>query len=211
MPYQTFRILNPYIFIVINTHPLVKPFDRRYLSFIDVFTTLFVAINKEFKVSLSQLLVIVFLNYPVTNLEMNHRNYNVDKNEIASLGASLRAIEPKLLKPCQQENTVKIWLQGGEPYFDIFLELKNEQIIWFQFTLRGKSLSWHIDNTKLQTGITNELSVDDVNFYAASKTINNDDVSDIEFINIVKSILQTRADEEIFAKALTLFTFTNNQ
>ncbi|MEA5554450.1 hypothetical protein VB713_26295 [Anabaena cylindrica UHCC 0172] len=142
---------------------------------------------------------------------MNHRNYIVDKKEIASLGASLRAIEPKLLKPCEQANTVKIWLQGGEPYFDIFLELKNEQIIWFQFTLRGKSLSWHNENAKLQTGVTNELSIDDVNFYSASKTINNDDISDIEFINIVKSILQTRADEEIFAKALTLFTFTNYQ
>jgi hypothetical protein len=137
---------------------------------------------------------------------MNPRNYILDDNEIKSLGKSLRAIEPKLLKPCQKENTEKIWLQGGEPYFDIFLELNQDELIWFQFTLRGKSLCWHIKNPRLQTGATNELSIDDVSFYAASKTIKNDEASDLEFIHLVKSILQTRADEEIFAKTLTLFS-----
>jgi hypothetical protein len=137
---------------------------------------------------------------------MNHKNHVLDKNEIALLGASLRAIEPKLLKPGHNEDTARIWLQGGEPYFDIFFELCNDKIIWFQFTLRGKSLSWHSKNSRLQTGITNELNIDNVSFYAASKLLENDDISDMEFINLVKSILQTRADEEIFAKALTLFT-----
>jgi hypothetical protein len=132
-------------------------------------------------------------------------NMILDKKEITSLAASLRVIEPKILKPCQQQDTVRIWLQGGEPYFDIFFELKHNQIIWFQFTLRGKSLSWHSQNSKLQTGLTNELGVDDVSFYPASKLIQNDDISDLEFTNLVKSILQTRADEEIFAKALKLF------
>ncbi|TAF07803.1 MAG: hypothetical protein EAZ77_08490 [Nostocales cyanobacterium] len=142
---------------------------------------------------------------------MNKKGHLLAKNEIALLGASLRAIEPKLLKPCQEEDTVRIWFQGGEPYFDIFLELKNDEIIWFQFTLRGKSLSWHSNNTKFQTGITNELRIDDVSFYAASKIIYNDDISDLEFINLVKSILQTRVDEEIFAKLLKLFTLIEYQ
>jgi hypothetical protein len=128
--------------------------------------------------------------------------------EIASLGASLRAIEPKLLKPSEKADTVRIWLQGGEPYFDIFLELKNYEIIWFQFTLRGKSLSWDSKTSRFQTGITNELRSDDVSFYAASKVIDNDEISDVEFIDLVKSILETRVDEDIFAEALKLFSFT---
>lgn len=138
-------------------------------------------------------------------MKLQQNKMVLDKNEIKLLGASLRAIEPKILKPCQKEDAVRIWLQGGEPYFDIFFELKNNEIIWFQFTLRGKSLSWHYHNSSLQTGVTNELNIDDVSFYAASKLIENDDISDEEFINLVKEILQTRGDEEIFAKALKLF------
>jgi hypothetical protein len=136
---------------------------------------------------------------------MNPRSYTLDQQEIASLGASLRAIEPKLLKRCQKEDNVRIWFQGGEPYFDFFLELNHDEIIWFQFTLRGRSLSWHSKKPVWQTGSTNELNIDDVSFYAASKTMENDADSDLEFIGLVKSILQTRADEAIFAKALALF------
>ncbi|MTJ09314.1 hypothetical protein [Anabaena sp. UHCC 0204] len=136
---------------------------------------------------------------------MNHINYILSKNEIASLGASLRAIAPKLLKQSPQEGTMRVWFQGGEPYFDLFFELNNGEITWFQFTLRGKSLSWCIHKPLLKTGITNELNIDDVSFYAASKTVENDNNSDGEFIDLVKSILQTRPEEEIFVKALVLF------
>lgn len=129
----------------------------------------------------------------------------LDKQEIASLGASLRAIEPKILKPGHHKDTVRVWLQGGEPYFDIFLELKNDEIIWFQFTLRGKCLSWYYENGKLQTGTTNELNIDDVSFHPASKVLENDYACDVEFINLVKEILKTRDDEELFSKALKLF------
>ncbi|WP_338027090.1 hypothetical protein [Trichormus azollae] len=62
---------------------------------------------------------------------MNYRNHILDKNKIASLGASLRAIEPKLLKQISQEFIKKIWFQGGEPYFDMCFELNNQQITWF--------------------------------------------------------------------------------
>jgi hypothetical protein len=132
-------------------------------------------------------------------------NYILTDNEITSLGASLRAIAPKLLKQSSQEGKIRVWFQGGEPYFDIFFELNNHEITWFQFTLRGKSLSWYINKPLFKTGITNELNIDDVSFYAASKTVENDRESDREFINLVKSILQTRPEEEIFVKALALF------
>ncbi|MBE9053271.1 hypothetical protein IQ243_23175 [Nostocales cyanobacterium LEGE 11386] len=136
---------------------------------------------------------------------MLKKNHLIDKNEIASLGASLRAIEQKLLKQGHQEGNIKIWFQGEEPYFDIFFECNNDEILWFQFTLRGKSLSWDRRKPELQTGITNELCVDDVSFYAATKTIDNDHQADWDFIYLVKSILATRAEEPIFAKALELF------
>jgi hypothetical protein len=136
---------------------------------------------------------------------MNYRNHILDKNEIASLGASLRAIEPKLLKQSSQEGIKRIWFQGGEPYFDIFFELNNQEITWFQFTLRGKSLSWCSEQPILKTGITNELVIDDISFYAASKIVKNDQDTDQEFIDLVKSILQTRPEVEIFIKTLVLF------
>ncbi|MBD2435467.1 hypothetical protein [Nostoc sp. FACHB-110] len=136
---------------------------------------------------------------------MQKTNHILDKQEIASLGASLRAIEQKLLKQSRKEGYSKIWFQGEEPYFDVFFEFDQEEIVWFQFTLRGKSLSWDIRKPELQTGNTNELSIDDVSFYAASKTIENDTQIDWAFIYLVKSILETRAEEQIFAKALSLF------
>ncbi len=127
------------------------------------------------------------------------------KNEIELLGFSLNEIEQKLLKQANKEGLKRIWFQGEEPYFDIFFDLKDDEIIWFQFTLRGKSLSWDSKRRQLQTGLTNELQLDDVSFYAATKTIENDEKLDIDFINLVKSILQIRSDEQIFSQALLLF------
>jgi hypothetical protein len=138
-------------------------------------------------------------------INMNRKNPILNKNEIDWLGASLRAIAPKLLKQCDEKGKLRLWFQGGEPYFDIFFELTDEEITWFQFTLRGQSLSWHQQKPVLQTGHTNEFNLDDINFYAASKMIENDTNSDAKFIELVKSILRTRANEEIFAKALALF------
>ncbi|WP_315790343.1 hypothetical protein [Fischerella sp. JS2] len=131
----------------------------------------------------------------------------LDKNEITHLGASLREIQPNLLKQDPQRGRTRIWFQGEEPYFDVFFELQDHQITWFQFTLRGKSLSWDSKIPGWQTGTTNELKVSDVSFYAASKTIENDIEIDWEFMNLVKSIIQTRDKEEIFEKVLLLFNY----
>ncbi|PMB17336.1 hypothetical protein CEN47_26095, partial [Fischerella thermalis CCMEE 5319] len=86
-------------------------------------------------------------------------------------------------------------------------ELQDHEITWFQFTFRGKSLSWDSKNPGWQTGTTNELKVGDVSFYAASKTIENDIEIDWEFVNLVKSIIQIRDQEEIFQKVLLLFNY----
>jgi hypothetical protein len=136
---------------------------------------------------------------------MQKSNNLLTKNEIEFLGTSLNEIEQKLLKQAHQEGLKRIWFQGEEPYFDIFFDLKDDEITWFQFTLRGKSLSWDSKRRKLQTGFTNELQLDDVSFYAATKTIENDEKVDIDFINLVKSILQIRSEDKIFSQALLLF------
>jgi hypothetical protein len=136
---------------------------------------------------------------------MQNSNQVLGRNEIESLGASLHKIEQKLLKKPSQEGIQRIWYQGEEPYFDIFFELQDSEIVWFQFTLRAKSLSWDNKKRELQTGITNELKIDDVSFYAATKTIEADDKADSNFVELVKAILQTRSGEEIFTKALLLF------
>ncbi|BDA70348.1 unknown protein [Rivularia sp. IAM M-261] len=136
---------------------------------------------------------------------MQNSNKVLSRNEIESLGASLHKIEQKLLKKPNQEGIQRIWYQGEEPYFDIFFELKDSEIVWFQFTLRAKSLSWDNKKREFQTGVTNELKMDDVSFYAATKTIEADDKADGNFVELVKAILQTRNGEEIFTKALLLF------
>ncbi len=141
----------------------------------------------------------------MTILSMFNQKITLSQSEIISLGASLRQIEQKVLKQKLNEGKLKIWFQGEEPYFDVLFELQNNEILWFEFTLRGKSLSWDRRKHKLQTGTTNELSINDASFYAASKTIDNDMQIDGDFIQLVKSILETRAKEEIFAKALMLF------
>ncbi|WP_242046163.1 MULTISPECIES: hypothetical protein [Calothrix] len=144
-------------------------------------------------------------------LDMYSQNEIAHKDEIAVLGASLREIEQKLLKQSQNTGITRLWFQGEEPYFDVFFELKNDEILWFQLTLRGKAISWDSKKLKFQTGTTNELHDNDVSFYAASKTIENDMQTDWEFVNLAKLILQTRADETIFAKALELFNCQNKQ
>lgn len=127
----------------------------------------------------------------------------MDRDEIAALGASLRPIDQKFLK--KKINIQRVWYQGEESYFDVFFEIKNHQIIWFQFTLRGKILFWDGENSAFQTGETNEFSLSDMNYYSASKLICPDSQPDFDFIQLVQSILQTRAGEEIFDRALALF------
>lgn len=131
----------------------------------------------------------------------------MDRDEIVALGASLRLIDQRLLTPAQEDGMRRVWYQGGEPYFDIFVELRQGKIEWFQFTLRGQSLSWNPQTSGWQTGRTNEMRTDDITFYPASKVIESDKLADDHFIKVARSILQTRAGEEIFDMVLTLFDY----
>ena len=135
----------------------------------------------------------------------------MDRNEIAALGASLRHIDQRLLTSTQEAGTTRVWYQGGEPYFDMFVELRQEKIAWFQLTLRGRSLSWNPQVSGWQTGGTNEMRTDDLTFYPGSKLIEADKQPDAQFIELAHSILQTRAGEEIFDKVLALFQQLDTQ
>lgn len=128
----------------------------------------------------------------------------MDQDEIKRLGASLRQIDPGILSPAK-EGITKVWYQGGEPYFDIVVELRHGEIEWFQFTLRSKSISWQPKYSGLQTGKTNELNDNDLTFHPASKLIEQNNQQDDEFIGVARAILQTRANEPLFRKILTLF------
>lgn len=127
----------------------------------------------------------------------------MNQDEIAALGASLRPIDQKFLK--KKMNIQRVWYQGEESYFDVFFEIQNHQIIWFQFTLRGKVLFWDGESFAFQTGKTNEFALSDGIYYSASKLICPDSQPDVDFIQLVQSILQTRTGEEIFDCALALF------
>lgn len=141
---------------------------------------------------------------------------SLDRNEIDQLGASLRRIDQKLLTSETHLGGTRVWYQGGEPYFDLFVELIEERVVWFQMTLRGNVLSWKRtdggtngtdpNNREVwQTGKTNELKTDDVSFYAASKLIDRDRVPNRAFLELARDILKTRAGDRIFDRILEIF------
>lgn len=127
----------------------------------------------------------------------------MEQPEIERLGASLRPINPHLLKVADDTRVKRVWYQGGEPYFDVFFDIQGEQLVGFHFTLRGKSISWS-QSSQLKTGRTNEARVDDTTYYAASKLIQDDRQVNPEFLSLVRSLLQTRTGEPIFDQALAL-------
>lgn len=133
--------------------------------------------------------------------------------EITELGASLRRIDRKPFAANSKGEHKRVWYQGGEPYFDLFVELREEQVVWFQLTLRGRAISWSQDQNDgslsqancWQTGQTNDLQADDMMFYSASKLIEGDRHLDDAFLDLVHAILKTRAGENIFDQILALF------
>ncbi|MGK7929150.1 MAG: hypothetical protein AB4290_28585 [Spirulina sp.] len=128
--------------------------------------------------------------------------------EIQSLGHSLRQIDRKLLSHDRGAGIERIWYQGGEPYFDLFIDWRDDEIEWFQLTLRGRSISWHRQNRQWQTGNTNEFRCDDITFYAASKIVESDRFPDREFFELAGAIVRTRTGEVLFDKLFDLFQTT---
>lgn len=123
----------------------------------------------------------------------------LEKSAIATLGASLRRINPGLMKSEESEQPKqRFWYQGNEPYFDVTVEKTDDLITWFQITLRGKVISWRHPQAQLQTGETDELDVPpEVAYYAASKTIRDGAVINWQFVETVRDILAQRPEDTV--------------
>ena len=127
----------------------------------------------------------------------------MNQDEIIALGKSLRRISQKLLRTNQDNHITRVWYQGGEPYFDVFFDLQDNQVVWFQFTLRGQSLTWRKSQSGLETGSTREINTDAAK-YPASKLIETDKTTNCDFLKVVEDIMKTRVDELPFEQAIDI-------
>jgi len=123
----------------------------------------------------------------------------MNRTELEALGQSLRPINPRFLRK-ESGDTTRVWYQGGEPYFDIFVDLHDGEIAWFQATLRGRFLCWRCNGAGWQTGMTNELLVENSAAYPASKLVALDDNLDREFVQCVQTLLAARADDPLLSR-----------
>lgn len=120
-------------------------------------------------------------------------------DDAVRLGTSLRRIDPALLK----NGAASAWFKGGEPYFDVFLELApaTGTIEWFQVTLRGRSLTWR-PGQRLQTGSTDEYQLS--TGLPQSKTIADDSQVDAELVQLVRALLGAQPNEPLLCAARDL-------
>lgn len=128
------------------------------------------------------------------------------------LGASLRQIDPGWTQGSPAEVDNRIWYQGSEPYFDIMAELAahppaqgSPTLTWFQFTLRGRVLSWQASTHRVETGETEELDVPPlVSYYPASQAIRPEARLDQVFVKLAQTILRSRPDQALLTQMATL-------
>ncbi len=122
----------------------------------------------------------------------------LDEATIQTLGKSLSCINPELMKGDATGVSERLWYQGNEPYFDIIVERSQEEITWFQITLRGRVLSWRSGQDYLQTGETDELDVSaEAANYAASKTIRDGSETNWPLVKTVQAIVATRPEDPL--------------
>ncbi|HEY9889491.1 MAG TPA: hypothetical protein V6D02_13890 [Candidatus Obscuribacterales bacterium] len=122
----------------------------------------------------------------------------LDESAIATLGASLRPINPALMKGTPDKK--RLWYQGSEPYFDVTIDTVDEHITWFQITLRGKVISWRSPHY-LYTGETDELDVPpEVAYYAASKTIRDGVKINWPLVDTLQAVLAQRPDDPLLTQ-----------
>ncbi|WP_008310566.1 hypothetical protein [Leptolyngbya sp. PCC 6406] len=122
----------------------------------------------------------------------------LDEATIQTLGKSLSCINPELMKGDATGASERLWYQGNEPYFDIIVERSQDEITWFQITLRGRVLSWRSGQDYLQTGETDELDVSaEAANYAASKTIRDGSETNWPLVKTVQAIVATRPEDPL--------------
>lgn len=90
----------------------------------------------------------------------------------------------------------RFWYRGPEPYFDVFVDVDEEEdsaVRWFQFTYRGRYVTWDSKSNAVSTGITNEFSAEQM-AYSASKVLMHDPKTDGGLIGLVLDVLRFRTD-----------------
>lgn len=118
----------------------------------------------------------------------------ISTDEIIKLGQSLRRINSQILK--KNSSNESIWFQGDEKYFDVFLELESDEVVWFQFSLRGKFLEWR-KNLHIKSGETNEFHNEISSNSPRSKLLSQDRGLDLKFLELAKSILSYCNDDKL--------------
>jgi hypothetical protein len=112
-----------------------------------------------------------------------------------ALGKSLRRIDGRGI----QNGVERIWFQGGEPYFDVHLELIAGELDWFQLTFRSRSVTWSRDNGHVVTGRTTEGRVED-SPHPGSKTVQTDGAVDAALVAFARKIVLARGDDGHFER-----------
>ena len=111
----------------------------------------------------------------------------LSKHERRTLALSLR--------PIAGRDPMKLWFQGRERYFDLFVDYDAQGLCWFQLTLRGCALTW--ENGKLWAGHTREARA----FGWPSSSLIDPAGDADELARIVAELLSARRDEP-FAELL---------
>ncbi|HEY3449491.1 MAG TPA: hypothetical protein VGK67_24265 [Myxococcales bacterium] len=120
-----------------------------------------------------------------------------DREKAAELGRGLRRVRDSIQKQDPTGRTNRIWFQGAEPYLDAIFEVSGETLLWFQVTLRGRSLTWDAQRGCVVTGHTGELAVEEARA-PASKTIEADESGDRAVAQTIHWMLSARAGEHPF-------------
>ncbi len=121
--------------------------------------------------------------------------------DIQALASSLRQIDPSWTQHNRAEGVNRIWYQGQEFYFDLMFEMQGETISWFQFTLRGRVLSWKASSNRVETGETEETDNPPVvSYYPASKGIRSGAQVDRVLLDLAKKILHNRPDDALLMR-----------
>ena len=121
--------------------------------------------------------------------------------DIQTLAHSLRKIDPSWTQHNPQEGLERVWYQGQEFYFDLMFEMRGETISWFQFTLRGRVLSWKASSNRVETGETEETDNPPVvSYYPASKGIRSGAQVDRDLLDLAQKILRSRPDDALLIR-----------
>lgn len=116
-------------------------------------------------------------------------------DEVAELAYSLRLVHPRFVRR-RPAGWRRYWYRGDEPYFDVFIDVDEEdgnQVRWFQFSYRGRFVTWDGDKDVMSTGLTNEFSADQMAF-SSTKLLTMHAQGDGGFAGLVLDVLQHRTD-----------------